>query len=33
MGQRGREKVVASFSVERVTDQIEALYRSIAKAS
>ncbi len=33
MGQRGREKVVASFSVERVTDQIEALYRSIANAS
>ena len=33
MGQRGREKVVASFTVERVTDQIEALYRSIVKAS
>ncbi len=33
MGQRGREKVAASFSVERVTDQIEALYRSIANAS
>jgi len=32
MGERGREKVVSSFSIERVTDQIEALYRSVAKA-
>lgn len=29
MGARGREKVLASFSIERVTDQIEALYRSV----
>ncbi len=30
MGQRGREKVLASFSIERVTDQVEAVYRSVA---
>ena len=30
MGRRGREKVLDSFSIERVTDQIEALYRSVA---
>ncbi len=29
MGARGREKVLESFSIERVTDQIEALYRSV----
>jgi len=29
MGTRGREKVLESFSIERVTDQIEALYRSV----
>lgn len=29
MGQRGREKVLASFSIERVADQVEALYRSV----
>ncbi|MCI4371790.1 MAG: glycosyltransferase family 4 protein, partial [Thermoplasmata archaeon] len=29
MGQRGREKVLESFSIERVTDQIEAVYRAI----
>lgn len=33
MGQRGREKVLASFTVEQVTDRIEALYRSIAARS
>ncbi|HEX9341387.1 MAG TPA: glycosyltransferase family 4 protein [Thermoplasmata archaeon] len=33
MGRRGREKVVASFGIERVTDQVEALYRSIADGS
>ncbi len=33
MGQRGREKVVSSFSLERVTDQIEALYRSVLKSA
>ena len=31
MGDLGRQKVVASFSVERVTDQIEELYRSIVR--
>lgn len=30
MGQRGRQKVLESFSIERVTDRIESLYRSIA---
>lgn len=29
MGRRGREKVLAEFSVEKVVDRIEALYRSI----
>jgi len=29
MGRRGREKVVSSFSVKIVSDQIEALYRSV----
>jgi rhamnosyl/mannosyltransferase len=29
MGQRGREKVLASFDIERVTNQIETLYRTI----
>ena len=29
MGQRGREKVLASFDIERVTDQIETLYQTI----
>ncbi|TLZ44602.1 MAG: glycosyltransferase family 4 protein, partial [Methanobacteriota archaeon] len=33
MGQRGREKVLGSFSIERVTDQIEALYRSVLNGS
>ncbi len=30
MGQRGREKVLETFGIERVTDRIETLYRSIA---
>ena len=30
MGRRGREKVLAEFSIERVTDRIEALYRSVS---
>jgi rhamnosyl/mannosyltransferase len=29
MGQRGREKVLASFDIEKVTDQIEILYETI----
>ncbi len=29
MGQLGREKVLGSFDIERVTDQIETLYRTI----
>src|SRR5213079_2849176 len=29
MGARGREKVLESFSIERVTDRIEAVYRAI----
>lgn len=33
MGELGREKVIASFSIERVTDQIEALYRSVVEGS
>jgi glycosyltransferase involved in cell wall biosynthesis len=33
MGERGREKVLASFSIEQVTDQIEALYRSVLDRS
>lgn len=33
MGQRGREKVLASFSIERVTDEIEAVYRSVLDRS
>lgn len=33
MGQRGREKVLASFSIERVTDEIEAVYRSVLERS
>lgn len=32
MGARGREKVVESFGIERVTDRIEALYRSVLEA-
>lgn len=28
MGQHGREKVVESFTIERVTDRLEALYRT-----
>ncbi|HEY7587100.1 MAG TPA: glycosyltransferase family 4 protein, partial [Candidatus Deferrimicrobiaceae bacterium] len=28
MGRRGREKVLSAFSIERVTDQVEAVYRS-----
>ena len=31
MGERGREKVLAEFSIEKVTDQVEAVYRSVAK--
>ena len=31
MGQRARETVLESFSIERVTDQIEAVYRSIVE--
>jgi glycosyltransferase involved in cell wall biosynthesis len=30
MGRRGREKVLADFTIDRVTDRIEALYRSLA---
>jgi len=33
MGQRGREKVLTSFSIERVTDEIEAVYRSVLDRS
>jgi glycosyltransferase involved in cell wall biosynthesis len=33
MGARAREKVLASFSIERVTDRIEALYRSVLDGS
>lgn len=33
MGRHGREKVVQSFSIERVTDQFEALYRSVIDRS
>ena len=29
MGERGREKVLASFGIERVTDQIESVYRAV----
>ena len=29
MGERGREKVLESFGIERVTDQIEGVYRSV----
>ena len=29
MGERGREKVLESFDIERVTDQIEGVYRSV----
>jgi glycosyltransferase involved in cell wall biosynthesis len=29
MGQRGREKVVESFTIERVTDLLQALYRTV----
>src|SRR5438094_10551834 len=29
MGQRGREKVLESFGIERVADQIEGVYRSV----
>lgn len=33
MGQRGREKVLESFGIERVTDQIEAVYRGVLEGS
>lgn len=33
MGQRGREKVLAQFSIEKVTDQIEAVYRGVLEAA
>jgi len=33
MGARGREKVLESFSIERVTDRIEAVYRAILDGS
>lgn len=33
MGLRSREKVLASFGIERVTDQIEAVYRSVLERS
>jgi len=33
MGQRGREKVLESFGIERVTDQIEAVYRRVLEGS
>jgi glycosyltransferase involved in cell wall biosynthesis len=33
MGARARAKVLASFSIERVTDRIEALYRSVLDGS
>lgn len=33
MGARGREKVLASFGIERVTDEIEAVYRSVIERS
>ena len=33
MGARGREKVLGSFSIERVTDRIEAVYRAILDGS
>ncbi len=29
MGRRGREKVLSTFSIEKVTDQIEAVYASV----
>jgi len=29
MGERGRGKVLASFGIERVTDQIESVYRAV----
>ena len=29
MGERGRQKVLESFGIERVTDQIEGVYRSV----
>ncbi len=32
MGARGREKVLSTFSIEKVTDQIEAVYASLSKA-
>jgi len=32
MGQRGREKVLESFGIERVTDQIEAVYRGVLES-
>lgn len=33
MGQRGREKVLESFGIERVTDRIEAMYRGVLNRS
>ena len=33
MGARGRERVLESFSIERVTDRIEAVYRAILDGS
>ena len=32
MGRRGREKVLSTFSIEKVTDQIEAVYASVGGA-
>lgn len=29
MGRRGREKVVSSFNIKRIADQVETLYRSV----
>lgn len=31
MGRRGREKVVSSFGIDRVADQVETLYESVLK--
>jgi len=29
MGRRGREKVLSSFSIDRVTDRIEEIYAAV----
>lgn len=33
MGRRGREKVLSTFTIERVADQIEELYRSVSRGA